>query len=300
MRWGCARVRALATLAALALALSAAAAARAQDPPARPLPDQDKFFAEARTRLTGNDLMMSRYSYKERSTELSFNPFGRMGTGPVVVAEVFPAPNEALTYRRVLERDGRPLSMVEIAEQDGRYRAKYEAWQRQLAREGVSAREARLRKDAETRAKEQAQLAEAIDLFTFTMEARDTFEGQPAIVVAFVPRPEGRPHSREGRLAKAFAGRAWIHEFEYELLHLNARAIDDVSFGYGMVARLNRGSTLSITRRRVNGTWYPMETHFVGTGRALLFRKMEFNYHRSYYDYRPYDPAELPQRLGWK
>lgn len=298
MRWGCARGRALATLAALALA--AVGAARPQAPAARPLPDPDKFFAEARARLIGNDLMMSRYSYKERSTEIGFNPFGRIGTGPAVVAEVFPAPNEALTYRRILERDGRPLSAAEIAEQDRKYRSKYDSWQRQLAREGVSAREARLRKDAESRAKEQAQLAEAIGLFTFTMEARDTFEDQPAIVVAFSPRPDGRPHSREGRLAKAFTGRAWIHEFDYELLHLEARALDDVSFGYGMIGRLNRGSTLSLTRRRLNGAWYPMETHFVGTGRALLFRKVEFNYHRTYYDYRPYDPSELPDRLGWR
>ena len=179
--------------------------------------------------------MMSRYSYKERSTELSFNPFGRMGTGPVVVAEVFPAPNEALTYRRILERDGRPLSTAEIADAGRALPVEVRAWQRQLAREGVSAREARLRKDAETRAKEQAQFAEAIDLFTFKMESRDTFDGQPAIVVGLhaQARRAARTAAR-GALAKAFAGRAWIHEFDYDAACTsNARAVDDVSFGTG-------------------------------------------------------------------
>ena len=52
----------------------------------------------------------------------------------------------------------------------------HDAWQRQLAREGVSAREARLRKDAETRAKEQAQLAEAIDLIDTSVSAREAAE----------------------------------------------------------------------------------------------------------------------------
>ena len=180
------------------------------------------------------------------------------------------------------------------------YRQRYDEWRRRLAREGQSARDARLKKDAATLARDQARLAEAIDLFSFTLVGRTTWEGQPAIIVAFMPKPDAEPHSREARLAKGFAGRAWIHEFEHELLHVKASAMDDVTFGYGMVARLNRGSVVEVTRRRVDGAWFPVETHFQGTGRALIFRRFEFDYDRVYFDYKPFSPEELPARLGWK
>lgn len=272
----------------------------AQAPASAPLPEAETFFAEARARLTGNDVMQSRFSYKERSTELNLNPFGRMGTGPVVVAEVYPSPGDGLTYRRILERDGRPVPAAEIAEQDRKFRERYDEWGKQLAREGQSARDARLKKDAEMRQKELGQLAEAIDLFDFTLVGRSTWEGQPAIVVAFTPKPNAKARTRDGRLAQGFAGRAWIHEFQYEVLHVNAIAVDDVTFGYGMIARLNSGSVVEFTRRWVEGAWYPVETRFQGTGRALIFRRVVLDYRRSYYDYHPYSPEQLPDRLGWK
>jgi hypothetical protein len=268
--------------------------------PAAPLPDAESFLAPARAKLIGNDLMQSRFSYRERSTRLNLNPFGRIGTGPTVVAEVYPLPGDGLTYRRIVERDGKPLSPDEVARQDREYREKFEAWQRRLAREGQSAREARLRKDAELRAREQKQMAEALDLFNFTLVGRSTWEGEPALVVAFTPKPNAKARSREGRVAEGFAGRAWVHEFEHELLHVNAIAVEDVTFGFGMIARLNKGSVVEFTRRRVHGMWFPVETRFQGTGSALIFRRVVFDYTRTYWDYRPFSAEELPDRLGWK
>jgi hypothetical protein len=65
--------------------LAIAAAGLAAQSPA-PLPDQETFFAEARKRLASNDLIQSRYSFRERTTELRLNPFGRtVGTGPANV-----------------------------------------------------------------------------------------------------------------------------------------------------------------------------------------------------------------------
>ncbi len=268
--------------------------------PAQPLPDQDTFFAEVRKRLAGNDLIMSRFSYRERSTELKLNPFGRMGTGPVRVYEVYPHPNDDLTYRRLVERDGRRLTLAEIEEQDREYRETLSDWQRRVAREGQSEREARLRKAQEARERDQEQAREAIDMFDFSITGRDTWEGQPAIVIAFQPRKDARPRSREGRVARAFAGRALVHETEYEVMHVEATALDDVSFGWGMIARLHKGSEVRFTRRKTAGAWLPAETRFEGTGRALLLRKVTIHFRRTYDAYRSFDPSELPARLGWE
>jgi hypothetical protein len=268
---------------------------RAQSPP---LPDQDAFFAEVRKRLASNDRLMSRFSYRERSTELMLNPFGRMGTGPERVFEVYPHPEDHLTYRRLVEDNGRTLPREELAEQDRAYLSELEEWKRRLDREGQSEREERRRKAEESLAKDQALAREALDMFTFTMVGRDTWEGSPAIVIAFEARPDAQPRTREGRVARAFSGRAWVHETEYEVMHVAATATDDVSFGWGVIARLHRGSEVRFTRRRVAGVWLPAETSFDGTGRAILVRKVTIHFRRTYYDYRPFDASELPARLA--
>ena len=95
----------------IALALGAGLAAQnpTDGPPTTPLPDRDAFFAEARKRLASNDLIQSRFSYRQRTTELRFNPLGRLGTGPELIHDVYPHPNDELTYRRLIARDGRAV-----------------------------------------------------------------------------------------------------------------------------------------------------------------------------------------------
>lgn len=265
-----------------------------------PLPDQEPFFAEVRKRLASNDLLLSGFSFRERTTELRLNPFGRIGTGPVRVYDVYPHPNDELTYRRLVEEDGRPLGAVALAEQDREYRERLADWERRLGREGASARQARLEQVEEARKKDQARAAEALELFTFAIEGRARYAGEPAIIIGFTPRPDVSPRSREGRVAHVFTGQAWVHEHEYEVMQVEAEAIDDVSFGFGLIARLHKGSTVRFTRRRVGTTWLPESTHFEGTGRAVLVRKVIFDFSREYSNYRAFKPAELPMRLGWE
>jgi hypothetical protein len=93
-------------------------------------------------------------------------------------------------------------------------------------------------------------------------------------------------------------GQAWIHETEHQLMHLEAGAVDDVSFGFGMIARLHEGAKALVTRTEVSGVWLPSETRFAGTGRALMFRKVTIDYLREYFDYRPFNPADPPPIPG--
>lgn len=283
-------------LGAVLLSVTAGLAAQSS----APLPGKEAFFAEVRRRLASNDLIMSRYSYRERVTELHLNPFGRrVGTNGVRVYEVYPHPEDGLTYRRLIESGGRPLPRESLEEQDREYREKLKEWQRRLEREGISERVARERKAAEAREKDAALAREALDLFEFNLERRDTWDRQPAIVVSFTPRPEVEPRSREGRIARAFAGRAWVHEFDYQVMNVEASAQEDVTFGWGVIAKLHQGCAVRFTRGRIGGAWLPVETRFEGTGRALLFRRVTIDFERDYFDYKPFDITDLPARLGW-
>jgi len=286
----------LAAALSMSLALCVAGVSRTDGQPVAPLPAAE-FLDKARGRLVVAAADFIRFSHRERSTEIRFNPFARMGPGPKVLAEVFPAADDEFTYRRILERDGKPAS--DLGEQDRKYRARLEAHQRELSGEPAGSRAARLKAEEQDRKKQEANVRNTLGLFTFTIESRTSWEGAPAIVVSFVPKPGGQARTREARVAKGFAGRAWVHEHDYDVMHVEARAIEDVSFGLGLVARLHKGSSIVFSRQKIQGAWLPTLTVFKGTGRVFL-RWVDIDFRREYFDYRPYDPADLPDRLGWK
>jgi hypothetical protein len=263
-----------------------------------PLPDRERFLAEARKNLASNELLQSRYSYRERVTEVRFNPFGAIGTGPVEVYEVYPVVPGQLAYRRLVEREGRPVPAADVLLADRQFLARYREWQRKIASEGQNERQARLEREAAEREKDRARAREATGLFDFTLERRDRLEGQPVIVVGFKPKPNAQPRSREGRVAASFAGAAWVHEHEHEVMRVEAEAVDDTTFGYGVIARLHKGAKALFIRRKIGDVWLPVETRVTGTGRAMLVRKVNINYLREYSDYRLFDPADLTKRLA--
>jgi hypothetical protein len=262
------------------------------------LPDAPSFLAKVRDQLATNALLQGRYTFKERRSEVRTNPFGRIGTGALLVYEVFPSVDPAMTYRRLVERDGQPVPESEVAEQDRAYGERYREWRHELERAGAAERASRLRRQAEEEQRQRALAKETLALFTFAIDRRGTWQDQPAIVVRFERRPGARPRSRESRIASVFTGEAWIHETEYEVMRIEADAVDEVSFGFGMIARLHEGAKLSVTRKEIDGVWLPAETRFTGSGRALMFRKVTINYVREFFDYRPFNPADPPPIPG--
>jgi hypothetical protein len=279
-------------LLAIAIGMAAAAPAGMQ-----PLPEAESFLAEARKRLTTNADLRARYAYRERRIEANLNPFGRMGSGPEEIYEVFPGPEPELVYRRLVAREGRPVPAHEIAAQDREHLRTIERHQRDRARESARDRARREARDAAEREEARALADEVLGLFDFSLVGRDTHEGHPAIIVRFVRKADAAPSSREARVAAAFAGRAWIHEHEYELMHLEGVATEDVSFGFGLLARLHEGATVSLRRRPFGGHWLPVESRFDASARALLVRRTDFQAVYEFSDYRPFDPQRLVAML---
>jgi hypothetical protein len=84
-----------------------------------------------------------------------------------------------------------------------------------------------------------------------------------------------------------FTARAWISESEYELVRVEVEAIEPISFGLGILARLQPGATASFERRKVNDeVWLPARMTYQGGGRVLLLRKMRLAGSSDFFDYR--------------
>ena len=246
------------------------------------LPDPDTFLREVRETLSRSQQVWHRYEYKERRTELHTNPFGRLGTGDTLVSEVRPASDPRLTYRRVIERNGVPLSTAELDRQDAEYRSRVA----RITRDDRSSdAERTLRDDQLARRRAQLVMDDVVNTLQFDVVRRELAGGKPAIVVSFAAKPNARPATREGRLARAFKGSLWIDEASRELTHLEAVATNDVSFG-GFIAKVYEGTEAFVERRQIEpGVWMPTRLRLSGEFRAL-FRKAKINHVVEWFDYR--------------
>lgn len=216
------------------------------------------------------------------------NPFGRMGTGDTLVTEVRPSPNPALTYRRVLERNGAALSKGELDRQDAEYRARVA----RVARDDAAPDTERPHRDDQlARRRAQMVIDDVVNTLRFDLVRREFRNGTPVIVVAFAAKPDARPTTREGRLARVFKGNLWIDEASRELTHLKAVATDDVSFG-GFVAKVYEGTEAFVERQAIEpGVWMPTRLTLTGEFRAL-FRKARIAHVVEWFDYRSTTPPE--------
>ncbi len=224
----------------------------------RPLPDREAFFETTRANLERAQARQTAYAYKERRRTLHTNPFGRIGSGAGnEVFEVTPVPGGGVT-RRLVERDGMAVSDAPLERSRPRQRA--------------------------TRRSAVADAAAALDL---ALDHRERLGGRDVIVVTFAPKASARPETREGRLARRFKGRIYIDEADAVVVRVEATAIDDITYGLGFVARLNEGTTVTLVQERVDGDlWLPTSIHFVGEGRAMLFRKLRIDHLIEWFAYR--------------
>ena len=247
------------------------------------LPDQQAFLRKTRESLARSQQLWHRYAYKERRTDLHLNPFGRMGTGDTRVLEVRPSSNPQFTYRRVIERNGVPVSQLELDRQDADYRDRVSRLERAYANADDASR--RERDELLARRRAQMTIDDVLNTLQFDLVRREWRDGRPAIVVAFSAKPNARPMTREGRIVKAFKGHVWIDEASHEVTYSLGVATDDVSFG-GFIAKIYEGTEAIVDRGEIEpGVWMPLRVSLKGTVRAL-FRKAQINYLIEWFDYR--------------
>jgi hypothetical protein len=225
----------------------------------RPLPDRAALFKATQDNLARAQREQGRYAYKERRTELHTNPFGKIGTEGTRVYDVTPGPEGGVIFRTLLEKDGLKVTDAKPERQELRERS--------------------------TRTSAMEEIVNTMD---FVMQRRETLEGRETIVVSFAAKPDTRPQTREGKMAKQFTGLIWVDEAAQEVMRVEGTATDSISYGLGMIARLNKGSQVVLRRESVEGgIWLPTSVRFVGAGRAMVFRKLDVDFAVDWFDYRP-------------
>jgi hypothetical protein len=269
---------------ALALASLFLALPSAQE---RPLPDFNAFAAAVKKHLATDEERQSGYVFNERRVEQKVNGAGRVTDESVKVYEVYPGLPGENRYLRLVEEDGRAIPPDRLAKQDAERRKKAEEYARKQAVPSERQREAREQDKAR---REYSDAVEDIfRVYDIQMLRRESIEGIDTILATLTPKPGARPQTDDGKVMRHFKARAWISESDYELVRVEIEAIDNLSFGLGLVARVHKGTVATYQRRKVNGeTWLPAEVTWTASGRLFLLRRLRLRGVSEFSNYRRY------------
>ena len=253
----------------------------------RPLPDFDTFAAEVKKHLSTDEERQSGYVFNERRVEQKVNAAGRVTGQSVKVYEVYPGLPGEDRYYRLIEEGGRPTPPDRLAKQDLERQKRAEEYARKQAI--PSERQKDAREQDKARREYSAAVEDIFRVYNIQMVRREPIDGIDTILATLVPKPGARPQTDDGKVMRHFKARAWISESDYELVRVEIEAIDNLSFGLGLVARVHKGTVATYQRRKVNGqTWLPAEVTWTASARVLLLRRLRLRGVSEFSNYRRY------------
>jgi len=209
--------------------------------------------------------------YTETRRSQKLDKAGHPNGESTTVLESYPGLSGEQRWERVLSEDGRAVPARDLENRDRDRQKHAEDYARKLAKDPAGER-AKVQRDRERRRRElDENIDELFRIFDVKMVGRETLDGHDTIVFTLMPRPGVKTRTRAGGIMRNFKVRAWISESEYEMVRLEAEAIDTVSIGFGLLARLHKGSQASFERRKVNAeTWLTARATYSVSARVGL------------------------------
>lgn len=115
-----------------------------------------------------------------------------------------------------------------------------------------------------------AQMFKAIpDAFIFKYEGAEN--GQ--VRLSFFPNPHYNAPTRELQVFRSMSGMIWIDRAGLRMSRLDGSLFEDVTFGWGLLGRLNKGGAFSVTQSRVGDDhWEIVSLDVKMSGHAVVFK----------------------------
>jgi hypothetical protein len=233
--------------------------------------EAQRLAARVRDRMLESRGLLDRYGYFEEDTEIQLDPSGAEESRETRVYVVSPAPPGGVSDSRLLTVNGKEPSPDEREEDE----------ERRADDKSDASRESR--DDRQRRRREAVE-----DLrrgLTVQITGHEAIGGHQTTILAFEPRPGARLHSRMGLFIRAMRGRIWVTPAG-EIVQIEAELVDNVSVGWGLIARIWKGSSLRARQQALNGAWLPHELTAEAQGRTLLFRTFRTRYAAKFWGFK--------------
>jgi hypothetical protein len=225
---------------------------------------------------------MKDYTWIARQTDRSLDSRGRVKSETTDAWETVVLYGEP--HRRMLERDGKPLS----AEDQRKEQQKLDKAVAKLERESPEQRARREAAYEKDREKDREFLREVPDLFDFQLLGDAKIDGHDVWIISATPKPGYRPRHSDAKPLLKVQAKMWIDKAEYQWVRLEAETTATISFGL-FIARLNPGAKLVFEQTRVNDeVWLPKREIISGAGRVGLVKKLAGEQEVTWNNYRKF------------
>jgi hypothetical protein len=112
--------------------------------------------------------------------------------------------------------------------------------------------------------------------FLYRLEATAPCAPGQCYQLSFTPNPHFNPPDLEADVLRGIAGELWIDQAQERLTLLDARFIEDVDFGFGILGKINKGGTLLLEQTDVGGHDWELTTFKLNlTGKALILHSVQ-------------------------
>lgn len=239
-------------------------AAGAQTAANRPLPDVTAMMHAVEAHQRQDELTLKNYIYRQTQTVDEADGHGGVKRREVRVYDVFWL--QGVPVRKMVSKDGRPLTPDELKKEDGR-----------IDKEVKSAREKREKndgkgKETDPRGNEEVTVSRILELGTFSNPRRVKIAGRDAIAVDYAGDPKAKTRNRAEEVIRDLVGTVWVDEEDDEVVKTDARFNRSFKIGGGLVANIKEGTTFEMEQRKINGeVWLPTVFEGRGSARFLLF-----------------------------
>ena len=137
------------------------------------------------------------------------------------------------------------------------------------------------RKDDADKAKQMLKMLP--EAFIYTREKEEA----NLVFLRFTPNPKFDPPNREAQVFHAMEGTMVLDRREDRLVKLSGRLMDDVTFGWGILGRLQKGGTFVVEQTEVSpGIWLNKTLDVNMHGKAVLFKTINVQQHEFSSDFR--------------
>jgi hypothetical protein len=192
-------------------------------------------------RMMSQDTKKQELLHQRRQYKREFNPDGALKSETVLDLRLDPWDEFVVT--RVIARNGQPLSDKEKASQEERLRKQVDAMRKNPPKSRAE--------------REQSWMRELPDALVFRRAGVEDLGGRRTDVLTFEPRPGYKPKQMRAKLFEKVRGKIWMDQADDELVKLDLLVFDDVSFGFGILAKLEKGTHFEMQRRKwESGVWF--------------------------------------------
>ncbi len=253
-----------------------------------PLPDIPKLLTELQTNEDRIEAILEDYSYTQKITSRELGKDGVLrDTESQTVQLSFYKGNR---IRRVIEKNGKPLSEKEQAEEDKNAQKQVAEIEKEIAKKEAKTVEQNSNgtPDENNRRISIAELLRASNLIN---PRRERFRGRDVVVFDFEPNP-----NFDYKNAKSFlkffgktAGVMWIDETDKQVVRIEATLADSFKIGGGLLANLKKGASFTLEQERVNDEiWLPSSIDINLSVKVMLVKGISVNQNIKSYNYRKF------------